>query len=331
MDHIKIIRRALAITRSYRALWVFGVLLALTTAQGGSSGESGTRFETGSGETFPDISPEMVSTLVAAGIAVLCVVLVLALAGVVLRYLSETALIRMVDQYEASGEQVTMRQGFRLGWSRSAFRMFLIDLLLGLLTTVAAILLLLIAAAPLLVWLTESTPARVLGTVVSVGMGLLVIFGIIVTSIALSLLLEFFHRAVVLENLGVIEGIRRGWQRVRQRMGDVLVMGLILFALGLDWAILLIPLTILLLLAAAVLGGLPALLVATIFSLFTQGSAPWIAAGIVAIPIVLMVVGAPLIFLSGLLETFKSSTWTLTYRELLALGGQAPAAPVAAS
>jgi hypothetical protein len=35
----------------------------------------------------------------------------------------------------------------------------------------------------------------------------------------------------------------------------------------------------------------------------------------------MLVVAAPALFLSGLKETFASSTWTLTYRELHALQG----------
>jgi hypothetical protein len=41
MDHMKILKRAWEITRSYRVLWVFGILLALTSANGGSSNGGG--------------------------------------------------------------------------------------------------------------------------------------------------------------------------------------------------------------------------------------------------------------------------------------------------
>src|SRR6185503_980298 len=98
----------------------------------------------------------------------------------------------------------------------------------------------------------------------------------------------FFRRAVVLENLGVIDGIRRGLQRVRQRLGDVVVMGLILFGIGLAWAIVMIPILILLGLAAVVLGGLPALLVGAIVGLFAKDPTPWIVAAVVGVPIFLL-------------------------------------------
>ncbi len=329
MEHIKILRRAFSITLDYRALWVFGILLALTTAStpgGNDGGDGGNGYNGPSTGGWPEISTEVISALIIAGILLLLVVLVLTVAGTVVRYVSETALSRVVRQHEGSGEKLGVRQGFRLGWSRPALRIFLVDLLIGVSVAVVFLLLLLISATPLLVWLTDSVPARVLGTVLTAGLAMLVIFAGIAVGIVLSLLLQFFRRAVVLENLGVMEGMRRGLQLVRQRLGDVIVMGLILFGLGLAWVIVMIPLVLVLLIAALVLGGLPALLVGVIVSLFAEGPLPWIIAAIVGAPIFFLVIGVPLLFLSGLAETFQSSAWTLTYRELLALEGARPTA-----
>jgi hypothetical protein len=339
MDHIRILKRAFSITTAYRALWVFGILLALTTGGNfsGSSSSGGDGGGNGEGPSidWPVISPEVLSSLIVAGIVVLCIAAMLAVAAAIARYVSETALIRMVDQHEATGVKVGVRQGFRLGWSRVAFRLFLLDLVLGLTTLIAFLLLILVAASPLLVWLTDSTPLRILGSVLAGALGLIVIFAAIVTGIALSLLLQLWRRAVVLEDLGVNAAVRRGWQLLRQRLGDVVVMGLILFALGLAWSILLIPVFVLLLAVAAIGGGLPALLAYGIVGLMTQGAAPWIAAAVVGVPIFIVVMFIPLTVLSGWKQTFESSTWTLTYRELLALeaarpapGGDEPPAPL---
>jgi hypothetical protein len=46
---------------------------------------------------------------------------------------------------------------------------------------------------------------------------------------------------------------------------------------------------------------------------------PWILAGVVGLPIFVLLIAAPWIFLGGLMEVFKSSVWTLSYRELRAL------------
>jgi len=142
----------------------------------------------------------------------------------------------------------------------------------------------------------------------------------------------------VLEDRQVNEAMRRGWQLLRQRLGDVVVMGLILFALGLAWTIVMVPVIFLLVAVAAIGGGLPALLVYAVGSLIAQGATPWIAAAIVGLPIFIVVMAIPLAILGGLAQTFQSSTWTLTYRELLALeaarpapGGDQPPAPLPAA
>lgn len=328
MDHFQILKRAFGITRSYRALWVFGVLLALTTARsggssggggGGGGGSNGGQFPPPSEWRIPEVTAVWPEWLTAAIIAGGVLILLMVAVGLLIRYVSETALIGMVDRRETSGETLGVRQGFRLGWSRAAFRLFLIDLMLGLGGILLFLLLLLVAATPFLVWLTRSEVMQVLGTATGIGLVLLVILLGIVVSIALSLLIQLVRRVCVLEGRGVMDSLRRGVRLVRQRLGDILVMGILLFAIGLGFTVLMIPVLIVLVLAGVILGGLPALLVGGIASLVTEGAFPWIAGSAVGLPIFLVVVILPSAFLGGLFEVFKSSAWTLTYREVKAL------------
>jgi len=239
----------------------------------------------------------------------------------VARYVAETALIRMADDYEETGEKRSVRQGFRLGWSRTAFRLFLIDLLIGLPVAVVFILLFALALAPLLLWTTNSRAAGVVGTVATIGSCFLFALLAIVVGVVLSLLKHFFRRTCALEEAGVTEAIRQGYSVVRRHLKDVALMWLIMVGLSLGWIIVMIPVTILLVIVGGVLGGLPALLVGGLASLFFEGTVPWILAAVVGIPIFTAVVTVPWLFLGGLVEVFKSSTWTLTYRELRALEG----------
>ena len=322
MDHLRILKRAFAITTTYRALWIFGIILAVT--MGGRGGGSGGNGRGDGTPGFPTMSPELVNSLLIAGAVALCVALLVVIIVIIARNVSETALIRMVDQHERTGQKLTVRQGFRLGWTRAALRLFLLDLVIGLAALITFLLLLLVAASPLLVWLTDSVPARVLGTVVAVALIIVLVFFAIVVSITLSLLKNLWHRAIVLEERNVNDAVRRGWQLLRQRLGDVVVMGLILFALGLAFAFVLIPVVFLLFAVAAIVGGLPALLVYGLTSLVAQGYTPGIAAAIIGVPIFIVVIAVPLAVLGGLAETFQSSTWTRTYRELLALEAGQP-------
>ncbi|NIO72083.1 MAG: hypothetical protein GTN71_24425, partial [Anaerolineae bacterium] len=98
---------------------------------GGGGGGDGIQYNF-KGEDFPDFqwgqipSPEIVSTLIAIGVGLACVIVILIIAATIARYVAETALIRMVDDNEETGQQHSVRQGFRLGWSRTAWRLFLI-------------------------------------------------------------------------------------------------------------------------------------------------------------------------------------------------------------
>jgi hypothetical protein len=109
------------------------------------------------------------------------------------------------------------------------------------------------------------------------------------------------------------------------------IMWLIMIGVHIGWTIamiamtiVLLPAIILLIIVGGVLGGLPALLVGGLASLFFEGAVPWILAGVIGIPIFILVVAVPWLFLGGLMEVFKSSVWTLTYRELRALEGMGP-------
>ena len=336
MDHIRIIRRAFQITRFYPTLWLFGAILALTTAHGssGSSGSAGSSSGGGGGSLAPhafpgfNLSPNIGSAILAVGIGLICFILILAIIFTILRYISMTALVRMVDEYEDTNEKGSVRQGFRLGWTQASFRNWLVDLIVGIVGFVIVILLLALAAAPLLLWFTHNNTLGIIGTVITVGAAFLLILVFILIAAAVSIILEIAHRAVILEGLGVFAGLSCGWQICRRRPGDAIIMGLLLFGIGLVVSILMIPVAILVFLVALVTGGLPGVLAWAIVNLFAHGAAPIIVGAVVGVPIFLLVIIIPLTFLSGLFETFKSSSWTLTFRELLALNHLGPASIV---
>jgi hypothetical protein len=269
--------------------------------------------------------------LIVIGVGVACVIVILIIARTIARYVAETALIRMVNDHEETGEQHSVREGFRLGWSRTSFRLFMISLLIGLPTFVVFALLFALAFAPLVplgLGLVKATSLIVISAVVTVGLFFLVLFLAITVGTVIALLLRFFWRACALEELGVIDSIREGFGVMRRHLKDVVIMWLIMIGVRIVWAIamvvtfiVLFPIVLLLIVVGGVLGGLPALLVGGLVSLFFGGPVPWVVGAIIALPIFILVVIAPWVFLDGLMEVFKSSTWTLTYRELRALEG----------
>src|SRR5688572_11912924 len=161
IEPIKILQRAWHILWNYRTLWVFGLILALVA--GGSSnggGNNGMQWREDSqsyqGPSFGSVQEALdyfnreLNRLFTEGIpeanitgealaaflwTVGIFVVFMFLVGIVLTiayYVSETAVIRMVDEYENSATKMTVREGFRLGWSRTAWRLFLINLIVHL-------------------------------------------------------------------------------------------------------------------------------------------------------------------------------------------------------
>ncbi|MGB3904991.1 MAG: hypothetical protein WBB22_08720 [Anaerolineae bacterium] len=326
MDYGKVLKRSWEILWRYRVLWVFGVIVALTAAGGGGEGVGPQMSWSGDGEGpgVPTIPPEVVGTLVAIGVGLLCLIVILAIVGLIAQYVSQTALIRMVDDYEETGEKRGVRQGFRLGWSRTALRLFIIDLLTRLPSVLVAFLLVLLGLGGV-VWMfltpEGATVMNVIGAVAYIGLSFLLILVAIVVSLVVSLFRQFFFRVCALEELGVIESLRQGYQFVRRHLRDAVLMWLIMIGLEIAWMIVMIPMVLVLLVVAALVGGLPALLVGGLAAFALEGPAPWILAAVIGLPIFILVMVAPLTFLGGLAEVFKSSVWTLTYRELRALEG----------
>jgi hypothetical protein len=356
MDHTKILKRAWHILWSYRVLWIFGIILALTAT--GGVGTSGTSFSVGSGnfqdgqlrdfspdqfrrdlaDAFDDFDKELeeaiedfedffgdgirsstVDTIIAIGIGLLIFFFLLFIVGRVARYVAEVALIRMVDNYEETGERLTFREGFRLGWSPTAWRLFLIDLVINLPALIVFGLLFVLAFVPLFLWGTGVTSIGVVGTVAAIGFFFVWVLALIVTSTILNLLKLFFRRASAIEKLGVIDSIRRGYRVVREHLKDVGLMWLIMFGINIAWTFVMIPVFLLAGLLALLVGGMAFFIFAGLGSLLAGGAAPWVIAGVLAIPIFLLIFMVPVGFVGGLRETFVSSTWTLSYREVTAL------------
>jgi hypothetical protein len=346
MNHKDILKRAWSILWSYKTLWVFGIILGLTTASGGQRLSNYTSdranranqttpdflgksfqegFENASKEfekLFTDVIPaEWVRTAIIIGITLGCLILLFIIASTIFRYLSRTALIRMVDDYEETDTKATIRQGFRIGWSRKAWRLFLIDLLIWLPVIVAFIVLFLIIFAPLLFWATDNVAAGILGTVMTIGLFVLGIFLAIVITAALRLLLEFFWRAAALEDLGVVDAIKYGFRLVKENLAGVGLMWLIILGVNIGYTIIMIPVVILVMLTAGVISGVIGLIAAGTIGLITS---PLVVGLVVGSPIFILLMVIPLAFVDGLRQTYLSSAWTLTFRELRSLEKLAP-------
>ena len=265
-------------------------------------------------------------------------VLFMIVVGVVVaiaRYVSETAVIRMVNEYENSGIKMTVREGFRIGWSRTAWRLFLINLIVSL-PAIALVLVLLFAGLGVYFGVINGNVNFAAVSVVSaIVIVFITIFVVVILTILLHLLRNFFWRVCALENAGVRESLQRGFAMVLENWKSVGLMWLVMIGLGIVWAIvsvilfiITIPIVIVTGFFAALVSAIPYLLLVGVFSLFLNGVLPWIAAGLFLIPLFFPIAFSPWLLLGSWQSVFTSSVWTLTYREIKALPAVAPAAEV---
>ena len=361
MDPVKILKRSWYILWSYRALWVFGLILAM--AAGGSSGGSNNSYRYNDGgqnsqatpqsmqQAFKDAQREL-HNFFANGVPsehitgkdittffwiIGIFVLVMVLIGIVVaiaRYVSETAVIRMVDEYETSGNQMTVRQGFRIGWSRTSWRLFLINLIVNL-PAITLLIVLLITGSILYFTVVNSTPNFAAFSVVSaIVLAFITIFVVIILSVVLRLLRNFFWRVSVLEDADVRESFKRGWAMVRENWKNVGLMWLVMIGLGIVWAVasvillvISIPIVIVTAVIALLIVAVPFLLFGGIFSIFLTGWLPWAAGGLFVLPLFFMIAFSPWILVGSWQAVYTSTVWTLTYRELKAVPEVTPPAP----
>jgi hypothetical protein len=356
IDPIKILQRAWRILWSYRTLWVFGLILAL--AVGGSSGNGGNNNSAqwreenrtyqppsyhSPQEFFNDANRELQKLfregIPAADVAgedvaaflwtIAGFVAFMFLVGIVVSiayYVSVTAVIRMVDEYENTGTKLTWREGWRIGWSRTAWRVFLINLIVNLPGLLFFLALLGTGVTILVAAINGNltfTPVVIVALIV---LSFLSIFAVVILSFILGLLRPFFWRVAVLEDTGVRESLRGGLAMARANWKSVGLMWLVMIGLGIVWAIVslvavLITLPIVLITGgiAALVAAIPGLLLFGVFSTFLAGPLPWIAAGLFVLPLFFVIAFSPWLLLGSWQQVFASITWTLTYRELKTL------------
>jgi hypothetical protein len=355
----KILKRSWHILWNYKILWIFGLLLAMTGARNGGGGNgggnSGYQFNGNNPpQNLPQSSdptlrqlnqwfmqnveplfthPEQhIATFVWIGLGLFLFILVVSLLLALVRYPSETAVIRMVDAYEQTGEKVRFKQGWKLGWNRRAFRMWVIDLVVSL----PAILLVgVLGGLGLLVYLSVkngSQAAIATSVIVTIGCAFLFIFAFIILMVLLSLLRQFFVRAAALENTGIGESFRSGWAMFKRNWKSAGLMWLVMVGIGIGVGIaglivffILIPAYLVLILPAAIVATIPGLIVFGITSIFASGPLAWILGLLAAVPFFLVIVFIPLSFVSGWYVIYESNVWTLTYREMKALESVVPA------
>lgn len=297
MDFGYVLKRAWEIIWKFKVLWVFGILASCGQASGSSGGNSGYRFSAHENgftnqiqQYFSRLGTTEIAVLIAVGIVVILVLLVLA---ILLGTVGRVGLIRGTLKAEQGATRLTFGELWRDGLTYF-WRVFGLNLLVGVILFLA--------------FLVIFVPSAIL-TGLTVGVFALCLIPIICLLVpvmwAVSVVIEQANIALVVENLGITAAIQRGWQVVKDNLGNMLLMSLILL-LGVG-------------LIGGAIVGLPLLAVAApAIAGFASGTSDAIRNGLI-ISAVLFVVYLPFLLLfSGILRSYTSTAWTLTYLRLTA-------------
>ena len=362
IDIGKILKRAWHTLWNYRVLWIFGILLALTAGAASSGGSNSSwRYAMNRDNNPPpaqdfqwdaptlrefnqwaeqNIDPiirnpdKFVSTIIWISVGVFLFILLMSAIAAVIRYVSETAVIRMVDEYEQSGIKLSFKQGWKLGWDRRAWRLFLINLLINLPVVGLFLVLGLLGWGIYLSVVSGVEWITVTGIIACIGLAFLLIFLVSIGMILLNWLRHFFWRVTTLEDLGVREAFKRGFGLVKRNWQSAGLMWLVMFGLGIAYFtasfiifLVLIPVYVVMAISGVIVALIPGLIAYGIASLFTVWPLALIIGVIFALPFFLTVTFSPLALIGGWVHVFTSSTWTLTYREIKAMDHPETASP----
>jgi len=297
-DFGEVLTRAWQITWKHKVLWIFGILAGC--AQGRGNANFNDRGGNGEGPTSPQAQRffENISQWISdhpwiVAVFVLIIVLLVILA-IFLGTVGRIGLIRGTAQAEAGVETLVFGTLFK-----ESLVFFWPVLWLSVLIGLAFLVLI--------------VPLVAFGFLTA-GFGFLCILPLLCVLVPLAwaatIVLEQANAAIVIENLGVTAGVRRGWQVARDNVGPMIVMSLILFLLSLFVGVVLaIPVFIIV---------LPAVLAFGIGQ--GESTAPLLVAGLCFVAYLPV-----LIVLQGILNAYIGSAWTLTYMRLTAPKESSPA------
>jgi len=281
----EVLTRAWQIIWKHKILWIFGILASCSRGGGSGNGGSGTRFNEPGTTPNMDQFEQWISSHIGVVVGISILVLILVVLFLFLGTIGRIGLIRGTYQADQGANQLVFGELFSESMPYF-WRVFGLSFLIGLIFLLLFI-------------------PFILFAVFTGGMGLLCLVPLICLFIPIALVVnvvvEQANAAIVLEDLSIGDGFRRGWAVFRSNIGAVILMAIILIVLS------------------AVVGFVVAIpLIAVVFP-----AAVAFAAGngqnntplaLIGVCICLYLPFA--IVLQGILISYVQSAWALTYMRL---------------
>lgn len=315
MDYGKILRRSWDITWNHKFMIVLGFLAGLGTFSSSSGSNSNYQFNEGDLQRMmgPEFAEQAAAFWAAAGVVIMGIICLFMIIGLVLWLLRLTAEAGMIDAASRldAGQKVTFGEALSAGWHKVG-RMVGLNLIFFALFFIFFLIVALIMGLGLAGAIGTSdfgNNADVGGIIAALGFGILTLVCclmcvFVVIAVIVGILYPFAQRAIVLEDAGVIAGLRRGWQVIKDNLGEVIVLLILFFLIGL--AVGAVTFAIFIPLAAISFAPIG-------IRMFTEGSfeALDIGLGLAGILCFGLIAAA----ISSIFTAFKSSAFTLAYQE----------------
>lgn len=321
MNFGEIFTKAWKIIWRHKILWIFGILSSCGQGSGGNGGNganAGIQYSGGSGDFPPALENffenlgdfflniqgwEIAALILGSILFTLIMVLIFA----AIRTIGRIGLILGTVQGKdlINGEPaVQMSFGSLFNSGKPFFwRILGFNLLAG----IAVFIIILLLISPLIAI-----------TVLTAGIGLFCLIPLICLLIPVGwlvgVLFEQVNIAIVVEDLDILKGLTRGWEVLRDNIGEFIFMGLILGIGGgiLNIVLALPMITVTLPLIIGVMGGAE------------SGSDIFFSGGLITSMLCCAVYLPVLILVSGILQSYIKTAWTLTYLQVT--GNAAPEA-----
>lgn len=305
MEIGRIFSRSFELMWKFKFLLLFGLIMGLT-AGSGSGGNGNFNMGDNSFSGGVEIAPAVI--VLAAIVGVVFVMVLLAL-FFYFRFVARGALVAGVREIEAQGA-TTWREAWQAGrafYTRLLGLGFVVNVPLALFSVIV----ILLAFLPLITMLATTggrftdSPEALLATLGVGGIFALccAVLCLVVVNFVIHPLYELAVRAIVLEDLRVIEGIKRGIARARENLGNVVVLYLLLMGARIGWALVtaIVAIPVVIVFALAIFGVLRGDVNAAILFVLAAIVPLWLLFGA----------------LEGVFQTFESNVWTEAYLELL--------------
>lgn len=301
-DFFEVIKRAWQITWKYKFLWVFGYLIAL--AAGGSNYSNSLNSYYSSSDTTGAANgvAGFAEAYLAAIIIVVAVLMISGLVFWILSILSTGGLVGAAAKIER-GEATSLKDGFKIG-AKNFWRVFGLNLIVGLII----FLMIMAVIVPLIVIIVVISQAGDQGGGMLAGMiclilvGIVAIFVIAIAATVLSLISIYATRYIVLESGRVFASFKNGWRLIRRKLGPTFLMFLLVMLIsslaGLAFAV------------PGLIIGVPVLV--TMFAGIAANNFFVVFLSFIGFLFLAVVMS----FFNGVLETYRSTVWTLTFMRI---------------